>query len=38
MAAACENDSVVGAGCEDQFEFALDGIERLHARDRVPGR
>ncbi|WP_309069891.1 TetR/AcrR family transcriptional regulator C-terminal domain-containing protein [Arthrobacter sp.] len=37
-ASAHEQDSVVGTGCDDQFEFEfaldllLDGIERLHAR------
>ena len=34
MGAAHEDESVVGSGCDDQFEFALDlllaGYERLH--------
>ena len=36
--AAAHGDDVIGAGCDDQFEFAfaldllLDGIERLHRR------
>lgn len=44
MAAAHENDSVVGAGCDDQYEFEfaldilLDGFERLHARNWTPAR
>jgi len=44
-----DEDSIVGPGCDDQFEFEfaldvmLDGIERLHAAeqelsDRSPGR
>ncbi|MET0415736.1 MAG: TetR/AcrR family transcriptional regulator [Actinoplanes sp.] len=38
LAAAHSDDSVVGSGCDDQFEFEfaldllLDGIERLHQR------
>ncbi|MEU4692334.1 TetR/AcrR family transcriptional regulator C-terminal domain-containing protein [Actinoplanes sp. NPDC023714] len=42
MSAAHENDSVVGAGCDDQFEFEfaldilLDGFEHLHARNWHP--
>jgi hypothetical protein len=36
MAAAHEDESVVGSGCDDQFEFEfaldllLEGFERLH--------
>jgi len=36
MAATHEDDSIIGSGCDDQFEFALDlllgGFERLHQR------
>ncbi|MEU8242319.1 TetR/AcrR family transcriptional regulator C-terminal domain-containing protein [Actinoplanes missouriensis] len=41
-AAAHENDSVVGAGCDDQFEFEfaldvlLDGFERLNDQNWTP--
>jgi AcrR family transcriptional regulator len=41
MAAAHEDDSVVGSGCDDQFEFEfaldllLDGFERLRQRERT---
>ncbi|WP_229070053.1 TetR/AcrR family transcriptional regulator [Actinoplanes sp. DH11] len=43
-AAAHENGSVVGSGCDDQFEFEfaldlmLDGFERLHEQRWTPGR
>jgi AcrR family transcriptional regulator len=42
MAAAHAEDSVVGSGCDDQFEFEfaldllLDGIEALHRRGWTP--
>lgn len=38
LAAAHEDASIVGSGCDDQFEFEfalevlLDGFERLHER------
>jgi hypothetical protein len=38
MAASHDDESVLGQGCDDQFEFEfaldllLDGIERLHQR------
>jgi hypothetical protein len=41
-AAAHRDDSIVGSGCDDQFEFEfaldllLDGIERLHRRGWTP--
>ena len=47
MAASHDDASVVGQGCDDQFEFEfaldllLDGIERLHRQgwksSRAPG-
>ena len=42
MASAHDDDGVVGRGCDDQFEFALDllldGIEGLHARGWTSAR